>query len=897
MKAWLLASVLLLLVWPRVVLAQAASAGFQIEFETAMRVTVKVEGLDGKVCATDAELATRCAACPANGCPKECDDGQRVYRVTSDHVTEHSLVSTGPLDTRSAPELAWVSTLLTRDQVSCADANGKVDPVTVALGDSPGTLNSDKKSSTLQLDGGLGPDPALPNVLVWTGWEHPQAARLVRKILPDDLSTKDCKIATGTGAPVKCTATRSPVAGGVRLMFSYSGTPFTSGKVTLAVSDKLTFETEIFACDYQATDRLARALFAGAMLQRLEFASSSECTARLAGNAIRFVNGSVSIVASEMRAGAGGVATLALSNVPANVPGGSWQLETTSGTHLGTASLPVVNEPVKVAGDASGVPALDIHYIVDAKGVELNQWHDGQSVDGQAVVTAARGEHYQYIQNTATIQVSKELRNLTRRLTRSTYEVEPEAADEKTSEKEGTDTATDLCDKPPPRDCDELDEFTTYCGLPATKPDSTRLNQCRSMRRAWRVTSNSWEQHSWIHEDGMWSLTGIASPARNEELGQITFAVFYPQRQPYTVTVELLDRTGPNATPGTESEDDVVFRMQLVLARGARYESLPLPLAQALHVECGEAQRSRGLFPSQPPPTDATLDVVTNGHTRAVNDEDVTTGNCRLVYSYQRVLRALTLDDTDASIDVLKYYGRQELTLTVRRGQAEQQVVWSIDPSIDTSVRLPIPADARNATGIYTVVATLRGRLPPAVIYRPGASIPQTGTSAAMGDLEFKANLRPRGPFGWKVAPIRAFMTFPVNFTGIRFPARPEELDKSSASTSVQVTSVEVGALLAVEPWNYDTGRNLWPVPIRFMTGANLYNVTEATASPSWITGASITFPIFDLQKGVAEDQLGTDVAVGLFWEVDVTQKDWISTGHHFLATLGVNLLSLFGSK
>jgi hypothetical protein len=564
---------------------------------------------------------------------------------------------------------------------------------------------------------------------------------------------------------------------------------------------------------------------------------------------------------------------------------------------LGATSLSVVNEPLKVKADASGNPALDIHYAVEAANVELDQWHDGSSVDGQAVVTAARGEYEQYIQNKATIEVAEELQNLAKQLTPTKYTPTADAlCATKPKRCQVVDPA--VCDNKLIHDCSDLEQRVESCGISELSASNfDRLKGCRSMLRAWRVTSNSWQQHVWVHEDELWYRTPVPTPAHSIDLGEITFGVFYPQRQPYSVTVELVDRTGSGALPGSESEADVVFRGQIVLARSARYESLPLPLARALHVECGEQAPRRGLFPSVPPPTDATLDVITNGHTRAVNDEDVTTGNCRLVYSYQLVLSALGLDDSEESMDVLKYYGRQELTLKVRRGQAEQEVVWSIDPTVDTDVRLPIPEDAKNATGIYTVVASLRGRLPPAVVYRPGGTTVQTSTSPALGDLEFKANLRPRGPFGWKVAPIRVFMTFPINFTGIRFTARPKELESSSESPNVQVTSMEAGILLAVEPWNYDKGRNLWPVPVRFMTGANLYNLTEKSATPSWITGASLTLPIFDLQKGVAEDQLGTDVALGLFWEVDVAENDWLTSGHHFLATLGLNVLSLFGAK
>jgi hypothetical protein len=855
----------------------ARAESITIHVESAQRFSVTAPTtLNKATCAVDPELAQQCAKClDAKDCKspstEECTASARAFHISKTDLLKNIVVEPSA---EESGERAWLRTLMTSEKVSCVQPGKEAADVDVAI----------EAGKTLRLEGGVGPNARLPGVLVWDGWEPAHFARVAAKVF--SITPQSCKISPAQGnAEVSCSLTQVPQDGGVRLLFTYSGRALEAGLITVTLgtgANAVKLEATIFACDFQVTGRMAPALFADAMLQRIELASpNAECTSRLARATFRMVNGGVTIAASGLQLIPGGGATIELGKVPATVPSGTWRLETTAGAQLGSASFPIIEKPIEIAVDASGNPQLDIHYAVDGIQTDLDQWQDGRSVDGLAVVTAARGDYEQFIQNKTTLKVAPELRNLAKRLIQKTWQ--PEGAKPVAE--------PDKCDDTPRTTCDDLETVMDLCGAHAVNGASLeKLQECRSRRRAWRVTSDTWQSDAWVHEDGWWYKA--PTPLRSEELSEVTFAAFSPQLQPYKVTVELVDRSAEAERAGVPSET-VIFRTQLQLARGARYESLPLPLARALYVECGVAGRSSGPTPT----TSATLDVVTNGHTRAVNDDDVTTGNCRLVYSHRLALRALRLKESEQSIDILKYYGRQELTLSVRRGQAEQQAVWSLDPTADDQVRLPIPADAKNAIGIYTVVASLRGRLPPPVTYRSGAATAQGNANPALGDLEFKANLRPRGPFGWKAAPIRAFMTFPINFTGLRFPARPEELKSSSSSPTAQVTPLQVGVLFAVEPWNYDTGRNAWPVPTRFVTGAHLYNLSDGEVSPSWVTGVSVTLPIFDLQKGVAEDQLGTDVALGLFWEVDIAEKDWITHGHHGLITLGLNVLSLFGSK
>src|SRR6185295_11739298 len=101
------------------------------------------------------------------------------------------------------------------------------------------------------------------------------------------------------------------------------------------------------------------------------------------------------------------------------------------------------------------------------------------------------------------------------------------------------------------------------------------------------------------------------------------------------------------------------------LANAAQAESLPLPLARALYIECGHHESEGSIFERDVPETDASADVVLNGFTRAVNDEDILTGGCRIHYSPHVVARMFKQKSEAAANDLLKYYGRQELTVTV----------------------------------------------------------------------------------------------------------------------------------------------------------------------------------------------------------------------------------------
>jgi hypothetical protein len=531
----------------------------------------------------------------------------------------------------------------------------------------------------------------------------------------------------------------------------------------------------------------------------------------------------------------------------------------------------------------SNVPLLNVSYDPTDALHNLDGWHDGKSHDGMAVVTGTHVDWRSYIQNEAALVIDQELRDLAINLKQPDWQL-PGA--KRSLEKVGCKSDVNSCE-----DLDTKYDEDSECLDDILPLESAQIDECHRARRAWRVKAHTWESDVWVNEDVWWRNK---EPSFQDELGSIKFAVFRGHADPFEVAVELA-QYDPVA-----KRDEVLFRYYVKLANGARVESLPLPLASAMYVECGHQRATYrpGLFPAKSTPqSDLSADIVLNGYTRAVEDVDVLSGSCRLHYSPQMLASALHLNTDEHYRDLLNYYGTQELSVTVRRGEAEQTFPFRIEPAVEKEIELKVPRDAKNATGIYVVSAVLKGPSLPTVAWRSPQASGDAAVTDRLGDLAFHANLRPRGPFGWRVAPIRMFLTLPVSFTGVRFPARPSEVSSSTASSNVQVTKILGGALLALEPWNYDTGHNPWPVPTRIVTGMNLYNVSEGKFVPSWITGVSLTLPIIDLQKGITEDQLGTDVALGFFWETDVTEHDWLHHGNHFLITFGVNLLTLFGSK
>jgi hypothetical protein len=660
---------------------------------------------------------------------------------------------------------------------------------------------------------------------------------------------------------------------------------------------------------------LPSALIAGASSQRLRLTSSKACDA-LKGFPLRtqlqLRNGSTGIQATLASSTNTDDLTLELVGVGIAVEDGDWMLGIgASGRTIAKVALKVVKQPLVVALDDSQSPLLEVQYSMDAGHMELDQRHSQRAIAGQAVITPGRGDFEQYVANTATLTPALQLRRLAAELSAYHAKTPPEKqwrADvppsmkqpvgEKPPRKGKQQKEPDLCDRET-FTCEKLENKAATCGADSIDPlknqgqltsEDERIEICRNHLRVWRVKRLTWNDDVEMLESGWW-YGRDQDFVRFETLGQVSFAAFQTHSSPLEAEVSLVSI----ADDGVETS---LVVLPVRLASGARVESLPLPAAKSMYVACGpDRMGDAGLFPSTVP-SGAALDVATNGGTRAVNDEDLSTGNCRVHYSARMLLNELNQPDTPEGRDLLKYFGPQMMRLTVSHGDAPDQIRDApIDPSMDSDIYLPTLPVGKKANGVYTISVKPLAPLAPAVFYRGQTSTSSPASAAASGELEFRANLRPRGPYGWQRAPLRMFVTFPVNVTGVRLPASPSDLKRSSSPTAAQVLPLQAGVLFAVEPWNYDAGRNLSPVPVRFVTGMHVFDLSHGSFAPSWVTGASVTLPILDLQKGVAEDQLGTDVAAGLFWEVDFREQHVLRDGHHLLLTLGVNVLSLFGAK
>lgn len=651
-----------------------------------------------------------------------------------------------------------------------------------------------------------------------------------------------------------------------------------------------------------AIDGVPGVLFAGASFQKLRITCSS-CAALNEAEPVRLKHGDDQLILARVESKDTSSAVLELRDLPASITSGNWdvvsELRTVdggaaaadagpTGIVLLTTKLSVVRDPLSVAGDAANGPLLDVHYDVNAGDRELDLLHNQRSVGGYAVVTPTKGAFKQFIQNVATITTSPELQQLARALSERQAARFPDL--DPTPCK--ADASADDCAQETKRRCDELErKVSDYPDDSLKACEDAKLESCRAKLRVWRVRKVSWDDDTVLYEPNWWYAD---RPVRLDVLGPVSFATFHSQRAPFDVDVSLVD-VEAEVAPSKEPKEVTVFSTRVRLANGARVESLPLPVARSMYVVCGAgAVLDEGFF-QEAARGDHGPDVARNGTTQAVNDEDLTTGQCRLHYSSSLLLRGLQVANGPEGHDLLKYFGPQLVTISLAHGDAPDQTKTSrIDPSVDSDIYLPALPPGAKTDRLYTVTVRPDRALPPAVLYR-GQTTP--GDGVFTGELEFRASLRPRGPYGWKVVPIRVFATFPVNVTGVRFPAATSELRASSHPVWGQVSPVQAGVLVAVEPWDYNTGRNLWPIPTRFVTGMHLFDLSEGAFTPSWVTGLSVTLPIVNLQKGAAEDQLGTDAALGLFWEVDLREKQPFRYGHHALVTLGVNVLSLFGSK
>lgn len=384
------------------------------------------------------------------------------------------------------------------------------------------------------------------------------------------------------------------------------------------------------------------------------------------------------------------------------------------------------------------------------------------------------------------------------------------------------------------------------------------------------------------------------------------------------------------------SLDAPILEVAVQVATSAREESVPLPIASAVEVVCHA--RGKWVVDEEDPlknSPDCKIDRARNGELHAVEEHAFETGQCWAVFDYEKILNGPDLAQ----------YGPQALQVTVHRDNAtDATVVWPLRPAARASseprgvctpahrdnlkaekfptnysdcmcaypdrtlwcgrkfndvlwMPLPGPTGDPSAEAPYVVTIRVAARPTAFAVYRGGSdSTLAKDDRLTAPELQFSARLHSRGTFGWQRLPIRTFFTVPVDLTGFRFPAAAADLKSTTESEVVQLIQPRVGLLFGVEPWNYDKSAHPWPVQLRFLTGFHLFQFADPGVAVSYALGISATLPIFDK----APSQLGTSVAIGAFWEVDLREVGGdfkFDRANHFVLTAGFNVLSLLGAK
>ncbi len=257
-----------------------------------------------------------------------------------------------------------------------------------------------------------------------------------------------------------------------------------------------------------------------------------------------------------------------------------------------------------------------------------------------------------------------------------------------------------------------------------------------------------------------------------------------------------------------------------------------------------------------------------------------------------------------ATIAMARLHGPQKLAMYVQReGESNPEVV-SVAYSFSSTARrfemtIPIAEPVLDPSKTYEVRLLNRTALSSGAAGSAGA--PSSGTLTSEFDqARFVGRIRSRGAFGWPSSwrgnSIRAFVTVPANVAGMKFPASPAELRTSEDTTTMQLSTLDTGVLLAVEPWNYRYATNPLVLSPLLATGFLFRGFSTAPdqltrSRPLWVLGPQLRFP---LNKG--DNQRDIALALGLYWSVDLRQPRPVQDGSHLLITFGVDVLSLFGA-
>lgn len=353
------------------------------------------------------------------------------------------------------------------------------------------------------------------------------------------------------------------------------------------------------------------------------------------------------------------------------------------------------------------------------------------------------------------------------------------------------------------------------------------------------------------------------------------------------------DSTAPEAKPEERTSTQILLEVDVTLAEQARRESVPLPIRDVIEVNCegpaGAAKTSENR---------RHLDIAYHGETQAIDNEAVRTGACQIQIKPACLGKGGRNDCPQAGYlrALADLFGPQTLLVTVKREGVDEAVkVWPLrlhtnGTGQNTALVLPAPSGDDQARGLYTVHVRIAAAPNGDAIYRVATQDKLLAdiTTREHADLRFNAKLRPRGPMGWKVLPIRTYVTGSLAVTGFRTPASVNELRHSGQSAAVQYVTPRAGLLFSIEPFNDDEGVNPLPLDPTFQIGMNLVQFSQPDFAPTFVTGFALTVPVLE----DAPSQFGSKVSGGFYFEYDPRFRS-----SHFMAALGLNIGSLFSGN
>ena len=168
-----------------------------------------------------------------------------------------------------------------------------------------------------------------------------------------------------------------------------------------------------------------------------------------------------------------------------------------------------------------------------------------------------------------------------------------------------------------------------------------------------------------------------------------------------------------------------------------------------------------------------------------------------------RSLELSSLSDADAKSRALlnPLFGPQRLLVTFKRDGAEiASQLWDVDPSARNWLVLPKAADEKRGA-LYDVEVRVAAKASGGIRYRKAEADEGRASLLPRSELRYHVRLRSRGLFGFKQPwanrsiGARVYATIPVQLTGFRFPAAPNEVASSSDPKSFQYLTPRVGVL------------------------------------------------------------------------------------------------------